>query len=582
LLQQIALLRRPQTNVRLIQVHGLLTHGAALYDFLEDCDETHKIAPELFAVYTESMSFTIKQLFRTYSQQLLLLDSTRLACTRTDVIAIDEVVLRESVAAHQAAVTAARQNRTTLPPRVDPFALGQRAVDCIVSVSTAPIAAHVAVLQKEQYPYERLWGSVLSHLLDAVTNEHVFCRQFFKRDAFAQLFSGTLSLLTEQLENYLFTCHDALCILLLIKVTHTVRSQARRRTITALDGFLEQVTRLLWPRLKTVMDAHIRSLRNATAVSLGLVPSTSSATMTSSLAIGGQSQPSVNAHYVSRRCGEFCCSILLILNDASSHHPDTSAGLKRPPPATATTPRNTSTASNESIENANNSISKLSVSSRGGGPDETQSAGGKLLEDVSEMMDDYVQLLERLAEEHSTQKKRTVFLINNLDHVVSVFQERRVTGKECTKLLELLMKYREDFVEEELLTGFSKMIAFVQQTEAHMASVRAAASRGGSGASGSASIDYDVNPSVVEALVLDFASHWKSHIDQINRNVLSYFSNFRNGMEILKHCLTQLLLYYTRFQDIIRKVWKKPAPFSKDLVSTTVILTEIKKYALAI
>jgi vacuolar protein sorting-associated protein 52 len=82
--------------------------------------------------------------------------------------------------------------------------------------------------------------------------------------------------------------------------------------------------------------------------------------------------------------------------------------------------------------------------------------------------------------------------------------------------------------------------------------------------------------------VLDFASHWKSHIDQINRNVLSYFSNFRNGMEILKHCLTQLLLYYTRFQDIIRKVWKKPAPFSKDLVSTTVILTEIKKYALAI
>lgn len=54
-------------------------------------------------------------------------------------------------------------------------------------------------------------------------------------------------------------------------------------------------------------------------------------------------------------------------------------------------------------------------------------------------------------------------------------------------------------------------------------------------------------------------------------------------MEILKQVLTQLLLYYTRFQDIIRKVYRgKPPAFSKDLVSTTVILAEIKKYALSI
>lgn len=53
-------------------------------------------------------------------------------------------------------------------------------------------------------------------------------------------------------------------------------------------------------------------------------------------------------------------------------------------------------------------------------------------------------------------------------------------------------------------------------------------------------------------------------------------------MEILKQVLTQLLLYYTRFQDIIRKAWKKPPPFTRDLVSTSAILAEIKKYALAI
>lgn len=54
-------------------------------------------------------------------------------------------------------------------------------------------------------------------------------------------------------------------------------------------------------------------------------------------------------------------------------------------------------------------------------------------------------------------------------------------------------------------------------------------------------------------------------------------------MEILKQVLTQLLLYYTRFHDIIRKVWRnKPPAFCKDLVPTNLILAEIKKYALAI
>lgn len=586
LLEQMALLRRPQTNVRLIQVHGMLAHGAVLYDFLEDCDESKKIAPELFAVYIESMSFTIKQLFRTYSQQLLLLDATRSACTRTDVIAIDEAVLRESVAAHQTAIVTARQNKTSLPPRVDPFALGQRAVDCVVSGASAPIAVQVAMLQKELYPFERLWGSLLGHLLDAVTNEHVFCRQFFKRDAFASLFGGTLSLLTEQLENYLFTCYDAICLLLLIKVTHTVRSEARRRTITALDSFLDQVTYLLWPRLKTVMDGHVRSLRQATALSLGLVSTSSSSSSSTLLSPGGQTaQPSMNTHYVSRRCGEFCCSILLILqdttHDASSNDAPNDTATRNSLTPTGKVSISSGDLGEEnkgSIVYNSGSLKRSSASkSHGGGGDEAKSAGGKLLQDVSEMMDAFVQLMERLAEDHSTQKKRSVFLINNLDVVVSIFQERRVSGQECTKLLELLMKYRENFVEEELLTGFSKMIAFIQQTEAHMASVRG---RGGGG--GSAPADFDVNSSVVESLVLDFASHWKAHIDQINRNVLSYFSNFRNGMEILKHCLTQLLLYYTRFQEIIRKVWKKPAPFAKDLVSTNVILAEIKKYALAI
>jgi hypothetical protein len=187
------------------------------------------------------------------------------------------------------------------------------------------------------------------------------------------------------------------------------------------------------------------------------------------------------------------------------------------------------------------------------------SAGEILPEDLSEMIDEFVSLLERLADEQSSQKKNIVFSINNLDQVVSILQERRVVGKEFNKFVELLMQQREYFVEVELLTGFSKMIAFVHQTEADLAVAPKAS--------------YQVNIQEVEALVLDFASNWKTNIDLINRSVLSYFSNFRNGMKIPKQVLTQLLLYYTRFQDFIQKVWRnKLPPFCKDLVSTSAIL----------
>ena len=51
-LSQMALLRRPQTNVRMIQVHGLLKY-ADLQDFLVEASPD--VAKEIFNVYVESM-----------------------------------------------------------------------------------------------------------------------------------------------------------------------------------------------------------------------------------------------------------------------------------------------------------------------------------------------------------------------------------------------------------------------------------------------------------------------------------------------------------------------------------------------
>ena len=501
--KQMTLLRKPQTNIRILQSHGLL-HYADLYDFLMDASPN--IAQELFKVYYGSMSKTMYALFRTYQAQLIQLDATKHAASRQDVLAVEDAYLRDSIT-------------TKAKNRVDVFTLGNRA-NVLSNTHENPIVAHVASSDHKTFPYERLLKSCLQHLVDAVTNEHVVCLQFFKRDAFEELFRPTLQLLLEQLENYLFECCDALCILLMIKVTHQFRRSAQSRNIHQMDSFFDQITHLLWPRLKTVMELHLRSIKQGTAVSLGYVP------------------PNLHAHYVSRRFAEFTCSVLVILQK----------GNKAPPPPGS--PRKNSIAGHTTSMTTTHAPPTptppphLSDGRMQKATPIKSSAGDMLLQDLNELLEEYIALLERLSDEHTVNIKKIVFMINNLDQAVCIFQERRVAGgKELNRILELLMLQRELFVEEELLHGFSKMIAFVQQTEPSLAT-------------GSAT-DQTVNIQVVESLVREFASNWRSGMEAINRNVLSYFSNFRNGMEILKQCLTQrklhihieVFMYYTTFHN---------------------------------
>ena len=403
----------------------------------------------------------------------------------------------------------------------------------------------------------------MHHLMDSATNEYIFTRLFFKetgQEAFHFIFNKTLSLLLEQVENYLFNCYDCLAIILMIKLTHANRRIMKRRNINVLDSFFDKITIILWPRLKIIMDAQLRSVRTANAKKLGGVE--------------------FHAHYFARRYAEFTSSILLILNKGKR-----TTTVKEP---TNTSMRRSGSSdqlpksSNHSKQPSLRSVELEANSSQNPSTSEFHeiasptatyrgTAGDLLLGDLSHLTEESVLLLERLAEEHNKNKKlKIVFLINNLDLIVTIFQERRILGKEMKRFSDLLAQEREMFLEEELYQHFGSLISFVQQSESLLSTLPTITST-------------SINPSQVASLVQDFSNSWKHGIEQMNKNVLSYFSNFRNGMEILKQVLTQLLLYYTRFQDILKKVWRKSPPaFMKELVSTSVILAEIKKYALAI
>lgn len=575
-LARIAELRKPKTNVRMIQVNSLLKYSPLNSFLYESSPEIYR---EILDAYVDTMSRTLALCFRTYQAQLSRLDSH--IASRNDLIAVEDATLRDLFS-----------SKVNLTKRGDTFFLGDRVnVLDLLQTNARPIIAHMALSTDTKYPYEMLFRSVLTHLMDSATNELVFAHQFFMENGteeFHAIFQRTLSAVLEQIENYLFNCYDCLAVLLMIKLTHAARRMMRMRKALVLENFFEKVSMLLWPRLKVIMDAQLRSIRLANAQRLGGVE--------------------LHAHYVSRRYAEFTSSVLLILNKGKRQVGQTSSIPQGPDPpsrsvAKASPPvsRNSSTGRYNQDSNHGGihtetygrkpsaaALSRTStVSSHGTNPPHDTigpssgsvvsnnshrgSAGDMLINDLSLITSETIALLDRLADELSTNKRRIVFLINNYDQIVTVFQERRVSGcVEMTRFMDLLLQQRELFVEEELLSGYAKLIQFVQQTELRMSQL----TRGER---------LELNESIVEGLVRDFAASWRRGIESINRDVLSYFSNFRNGMEILKQVLTQLLLYYTRFQEIIRKTWRnKPPSWTKDLVSTSLILAEIKKYALSI
>lgn len=172
-------------------------------------------------------------------------------------------------------------------------------------------------------------------------------------------------------------------------------------------------------------------------------------------------------------------------------------------------------------------------------------------------------LLVKLAKMFPKQKLQTVFLINNYDMTISVLKEAGPEGGKIQQHFEYLLKNNTSiFVEELLLEHFSDLIKFVKTRASEDPS--------------SGSERPPVMASEVEPIVKDFASRWKSAIELMHNDVITSFSNFLCGMDILRAALTQLLLYYTRLSDSMKRISGGTA-LNKDLVSISSIMYEVKK-----
>ncbi|XP_026446715.1 vacuolar protein sorting-associated protein 52 A-like [Papaver somniferum] len=173
-------------------------------------------------------------------------------------------------------------------------------------------------------------------------------------------------------------------------------------------------------------------------------------------------------------------------------------------------------------------------------------------------------LINKLAKTFTKPKLQSVFLINNYDMTIAVLKEAGPEGGKTQMHFEELLKSNTvTFVEELLLEHFSNLIKFVKTRASE---------------DPNSSSEKPISVPDVEPLVKDFGSRWKAAIELMHKDVITSFSNFLCGMEILRAALTQLLLYYTRLSDCIKRI-PGGSTLNKDLVSISSIMYEIRKYS---
>lgn len=479
LMQRMWALRKPKTNIQILQQNVLLK-----YKYLAEFLRAHgkDLYSEVSGAYVDTMSKVLSLHFRTY---ILALEKLQLdIVTKYDLIGVDD-----------SRGTGFFSRSRELKNRSAVFSLGDRAV-LLKDLEQPAIIPHIAEAGNMKYPYEVLFRSLHKLLMDTATSEYLFGHDFFGDDSiFTSIFAGPFAVIDEHLQAVLPTCYDAIGLMMMIRMTYQHQLIMSRRRVPCLDAYLDKVNILIWPRFKLVFDLHLQSVRTANAKGLW--------------------EDDVHPHYVTRRYAEFAASMMQLNTDYGDGQLDLN-------------------------------LDRLRV------------AVDNLLVELSRMF--------------PRQKQRTIFLINNYDLVLSVLKEAGVSGGKTKQQFEdLLASFTTVFVEEELREHFLKLIEFVKTRAGTGEDYSASA-----GNSGAAVVPISLQE--VEPLLKDFAARWKMAIEVMHKDVITNFSNFLCGMDILRAALTQLLLYYTRLSDCLKRVGGG-STLVKDVVSIPSIMFEIRKYS---
>jgi hypothetical protein len=152
---------------------------------------------------------------------------------------------------------------------------------------------------------------------------------------------------------------------------------------------------------------------------------------------------------------------------------------------------------------------------------------------LSTLQKAFIKYIHKRVNVQFTKIKYHVYLINNFDHINTLFEEHKVTSiPEYTSFSEEITNEMNGFVSQEIKIFLPDIIEFVN--------------------------NYLSNPKaftndLIKKMVSNFYNEWKKNFTTIKGDVMSYFPNFLLGSVNLKLAITEILYYYKRATDIIQE-----------------------------
>eukprot|EP00696_Hemimastix_kukwesjijk_P019728 gnl/Hemi2/908_TR322_c0_g1_i1.p1 gnl/Hemi2/908_TR322_c0_g1~~gnl/Hemi2/908_TR322_c0_g1_i1.p1 ORF type:complete len:714 (-),score=237.10 gnl/Hemi2/908_TR322_c0_g1_i1:216-2357(-) len=457
LLSRIQSLKKPKTNIQILQDNIVHKHKY-LYIFLSRHGKD--IAEQVRSVYSATMQKLYLDTFKAgvADHQKLQAD----IATSDDMIGTEEGKPQGGFAAMFGMGGKPVRNRQPV------FAVGSRVK--VLSDSFELIVPGAALLAKQKFPFEALYRCLNMLLIDTVSTEDRFVREFFGQPALLpEIFQRSLEHYLDTLQAYLIGCYDVTACLLLARIIQKQRAPLADR-FPILANYLVTAFDMCSRRFQAVVTMHLQSLQRADAPSLC------------------SSKTPPHPHYMSRRFAELTSAFIL---------------LNQPPDPLV------------------------------------MDAIGALYREMDRLI--------RAMAQQQPGKLSLVFLINNFDLIITYWhdlrQEHNIGLKmdEMESLAASLKTAIKSYVEEELKEKFDRLIAFLNESR-----VKLDASNGDPSS---------INRDHFEKHRRDFSARWKAGVESIHNSIFSFFTNFKNGQQILQAVLSRLVKYHGRFVDLWKKVF---------------------------
>uniref|UniRef100_A0A383VE33 Uncharacterized protein n=1 Tax=Tetradesmus obliquus TaxID=3088 RepID=A0A383VE33_TETOB len=533
LLSKLYQLRKPKTNISIIQQNSLLKYKYFVRFLAEHGPDVHA---ELRAEYVSVMSRVLAGHFKTYLGALERMVTP--AAGQADVLGLAEAPsgamgsVASGVGGMMSLFSKATAGRGANTERA--FELGER-LDVLSQVSQPAIIPHMAEFEGKRFPYEVIFRNVHKLLVDTASSEFLFCLDFWEEEAaFRELFAPVVAVVEGDLAEQLQNQHDVLCVLLMIRLNSEHRSLMARRRVPCLDDYLDRLNLALWPRFKVLFDVQASSIRPGVERSL----------------FTGQ----VEVNALTRRYAAFAASCLTLMADHDS----------------------------------DDSIFKAS----------------SFYEMLERLWASIFDTLLRMSNMFKDRRQGIIFLILNYNHIKTTLraadssvaqrissgsggkgsqqqqqqQQQSAPGaaagglgsagaaaiKECEDQLAACTSL---YVEDQLGSHFKALLDFVKKAEQVQ-------KRGGV-QEGQPITGF--TPAEAAPVLRDFGGRWKGSIEAMHKEVLGQVAEPGCAREVLQASMTQLLLYYTRMLELLKRQGPEGGQLAREVVNIPAIMYEIKR-----